>query len=261
MQYNINIDMRSVMKWGVNMQQAVVFAYIYTCPSWCAKDPDDGEWFNISNGKLATELAPLSNKRDTMLRYVTQLVEVGVIERKSIDKKQYLRLTDKGRAWNRQQDKHPAPDDGTGQTSRTNGTNIPQGTGQTSVESVNQLSVNQSSEGSAEQPLPKQKPKNRQDMLNAIAELFNEHLPAHISAETPQPINFHRQDRLREIMTERPQFANLGMWAWLFSGIDELEFWNGRDPDRKFRRNLDYFLKPEILTQMIEAVDALEEAA
>lgn len=261
MQYNINIDMCAVFRWEINIQQAVVFAYIHTCPSWCTKDPNDGDWFNISNGKLATELGALSDKRDTMLRYVLQLVDAGVIERKSIDKKQFLKITGKGMSWNRQRDKHPDQPEGTGELSRTNGINIPQGTGQTSVESVNQLSVDQESEDGQGEKEERTKPKTRYEMLNRIAELFNENLAAHTPAELPQPFNYHRQDRIREIISERPDFKNLGMWEWYFSGINELPFWNGKDKENGFKRGLDYFLKPETMSQMIEAVEALETEA
>ena len=138
MQFSLHIDMVAIQRWEISIQQAAVFSYIYTCPAWCEKDPNDSDYFNISNGKLATELPSVSSKRDTMLRHILGLVRAGVIERKSINKKQYIKLTNKGKSWNKIQDKNPATAEATGNSSQRNGKSIPEGTGNSSVVSVNQ---------------------------------------------------------------------------------------------------------------------------
>lgn len=108
MQYNINLDMVSISRWSLNVQQGVVFSFIHFASSWADRSADDPEFFNVSNGKLVTELSCVSDKRDTMLRYVLKLVDVGVIERRTIRRKQYLRVTEKGKMWNKVRDNNPA---------------------------------------------------------------------------------------------------------------------------------------------------------
>ena len=147
------------------MAQAVVFAYVHHAATWTDRDVSEPEYFNLSTGKMATELAPLSDKRDTMLRHVLKLVDKGVLERKSVSKKQFLKITEKGLTWNRERDiarDNASKTDGTNiPHQESSGTNIPndidsngkdfpqqreehpEGTGQTSIGSVNQLSGNQ----------------------------------------------------------------------------------------------------------------------
>jgi len=108
MQYNINLDMFSITEWGLNIQQGVVFAYIVHASSWANRATDDAEYFNVSNGKLATELPSVSDQRDTMSRLIKKLIDAGVIEKRAIRKHQYLRITDKGKMWNKVRENYPA---------------------------------------------------------------------------------------------------------------------------------------------------------
>lgn len=108
MQYNINLDMVSISRWSLNVQQGVVFSFIHFAGTWADRAADDAEFFNVSNGKLVNELGCVTDKRDTMLRHVLKLVDTGVIERRTIRRKQYLRITEKGKMWNKVREENPA---------------------------------------------------------------------------------------------------------------------------------------------------------
>lgn len=175
MQFSLHLDMLAVSRWDLNLSQAAVFAYVHSCSSWCDKLKEDPEFYNIANSKIATELSCLSDKRDTMLRHVLALVEAGVIERRTVKSKQYVKLTAKGLEWHRRADedevvsrpglrgksehrennpgcgqvgKHreenPATDDSPGKTSRSNDKQrdiSPAPPGNSSNVSVNQTSI------------------------------------------------------------------------------------------------------------------------
>lgn len=112
MQFGIYLDMASIARWDLNISQGVVFAYINQAAAWADRAPGDPEFFNLANGKLVSELPSVTGKRDTMLRHVMALAKAGVIERKTIRKFQFIRITAKGKAWNKMRDINPgAPDD------------------------------------------------------------------------------------------------------------------------------------------------------
>lgn len=95
--------------------------------------------------------------------------------------------------------------------------------------------------------------------LNEVAKAFNDNLPAHTKAKIPQPFAHNRITRIREIVAEHARFAKADAWEWYFSGINELEFWNGKTEGKKFKRNIDYFLKPDTFINMYEEVESLAE--
>jgi len=103
--------------------------------------------------------------------------------------------------------------------------------------------------------------KSKHEFLTLVAGSFNEHLPDHTPAKIPQPLAFNRIGRIQEIIDEEPIFSDIAGWDWDFSGINDLEFYNGRHPDKNFKCNIDYFLKPETFNQLYEKVDAMGDAS
>ncbi|WP_299074943.1 hypothetical protein [uncultured Paraglaciecola sp.] len=105
---------------------------------------------------------------------------------------------------------------------------------------------------------PKGKEKTDYDRLNQVAEVFNENLPALVTAELPQPMNWKRINSIKSIERERPKFQNIRTWEWFFSGVAELDYLSGTGK-RKFKGGLDYFLHPDNFASAFEEVQALSE--
>lgn len=105
MQYTITINQTKSLEWGLNSQQAMLFAFVYECPSWANPiKTDSGIYFALSKAKIVEELPLLTDKPDTAYRMLKALEDVGLIVLSSTSKITLLRLTDKGREWNRKHD-------------------------------------------------------------------------------------------------------------------------------------------------------------
>lgn len=102
MQYTITISQTKALEWGLNAQQAMLFAFVYECPSWANPvKTDAGIFYALSKAKIVEELPLLTSKPDTTYRLLKQLKEAGVIDLSSTSAITLVRLTDKGRSWNR----------------------------------------------------------------------------------------------------------------------------------------------------------------
>lgn len=102
MQYSLFLNQVRMVEWSLNLQQAVLFSFLYELPSWCESKQVDGKAFYwISKEKVAEELPAISPKPDTIKRYMASLEKLGVIERVVVSNKTHVRITDKGRTWNK----------------------------------------------------------------------------------------------------------------------------------------------------------------
>jgi len=105
MQYTITINQFKSLEWGLNSQQAMLFAFVYECPSWANPvKTDDGVFFALSKAKIVCELPLLSGKPDTAYRMLKALEDAGLVQMSSTSKITLIRLTDKGKEWNRKHD-------------------------------------------------------------------------------------------------------------------------------------------------------------
>lgn len=105
MQYNLTISQTKALEWGLNAQQALLFAFVYECPSWTNPvSTEDGVFFALSKAKIIEELPLLTNKPDTAYRLLKNLEEAGVIELSHTSSITLVRLTAKGKEWNRNMD-------------------------------------------------------------------------------------------------------------------------------------------------------------
>lgn len=113
MQFTVTINQAKALEWGLNSQQALLFAFVYGCPSWAkAFKTDDGIFFALSKAKIIEELPLLTDKPDTAYRMLKALEEVGLIELSSTSNITLFRLTEKAAEWNKKQDgseKYPTP--------------------------------------------------------------------------------------------------------------------------------------------------------
>ncbi|MFJ3114911.1 phage replication protein [Pseudomonas protegens] len=113
MQFTITINQVKALEWGLNSQQALLFAFIYGCPSWTKPvKTDDGIFFALSKAKIIEELPLLTDKPDTAYRMLKALEEAGLIELSSTSNITLFRLTEKAVEWNQKLDgseKYPTP--------------------------------------------------------------------------------------------------------------------------------------------------------
>lgn len=105
MQFTVTINQAKALEWGLNSQQALLFAFVYECPSWANPiKTDAGIYFALSKAKIVEELPLLTEKPDTAYRLLKALHEAGLIELSSTSSITLVRLTDKGKEWNRKLD-------------------------------------------------------------------------------------------------------------------------------------------------------------
>ena len=113
MQFTLTINQVKALEWGLNSQQALLFAFIYGCPSWTKPiKTDDGIFFALSKAKIIEELPLLTDKPDTAYRMLKALEEAGLIELSSTSNITLFRLTGKAIEWNQKMDgseKYPTP--------------------------------------------------------------------------------------------------------------------------------------------------------
>lgn len=105
MQFTITINQAKALEWGLNAQQALLFAFVYECPSWAKlQQTADGEFYVLSKAKIIEELPVLTDKTDTAYRLLKQLEQAGVIDLSSTRNVTLVRLTAKGKEWNKKLD-------------------------------------------------------------------------------------------------------------------------------------------------------------
>lgn len=118
MQFTLTINQVKALEWGLNSQQALLFAFVYSCPSWTKPvTTDDGVFFALSKAKIVEELPLLTDKPDTAYRLLKALDEAGLIELSSTSNITLFRLTKKAMEWNQKLDgseKFPTLQDGKG---------------------------------------------------------------------------------------------------------------------------------------------------
>ncbi|WP_200179107.1 hypothetical protein [Ectothiorhodospira mobilis] len=175
MQYTLTINQQKALEWELNSQQALLFAFVYECPSWCNPiTTDDGVlFFALSKQKIVDELPLLTNKKDTAYRLLRALAKAGVIEMSTNGSITLVRLTDKGKTWNRKGDGSEKYPRGVGNKSEEGRKNIRGGSEKspTNQDTSNQGTKNQDTNnpdvpGSAEDSAP------GVDSLDAAFETF-----------------------------------------------------------------------------------------
>ncbi|HHG4852887.1 TPA: phage replication protein [Pseudomonas aeruginosa] len=86
-------------------QQALLFAFVYECPSWARLvQTPAGDFYALSKAKILEELPLLTDKPDTAYRLLKQIAAAGVIDLSSTATITLVRLTAKGQEWNRKLD-------------------------------------------------------------------------------------------------------------------------------------------------------------
>lgn len=101
MRFNSTINNVKSAEWGLNIQQAYLFSWMYELPSWASKiDVEGVTYYFASKTKAVEELPILTEKTDTMYRFYKQLESLGLIMITKVNNKDYIALTDKSKTWN-----------------------------------------------------------------------------------------------------------------------------------------------------------------
>ena len=105
MQFTVTVNQAKAHEWGLNAALSMLFAFVYEVPSWAKPvTTDNGVFFALSKQKIVDELPILTDKPDTAYRQLKMLADKGVIELSSTPSITLVRLTDKGKAWNKKVD-------------------------------------------------------------------------------------------------------------------------------------------------------------
>jgi len=102
MQFTVTINQVKALEWGLNSQQALLFAFVYGCPSWTKPiKTDDGIFFALSKAKIIEELPLLTDKPDTAYRMLKALEKAGLLEIREVESEDVIQacFTDKARRW------------------------------------------------------------------------------------------------------------------------------------------------------------------
>ncbi len=105
MQFTVTINQAKALDWGLNAQQALLFAFVYECPSWAKLvKTDDGDFYALSKAKIVEELPLLTDKPDTAYRLLKAIAGAGLINLSSTNNITLVQLTAKGKEWNKKLD-------------------------------------------------------------------------------------------------------------------------------------------------------------
>ncbi|MFK3794751.1 phage replication protein [Pseudomonas sp. NPDC088444] len=148
MQFTVSINQVKALEWGLNSQQALLFAFVYGCPSWTKPvTTDNGVFFALSKAKIIEELPLLTDKPDTAYRMLKALEEAGLIQLSSTSNITLFRLTAKAAEWNQKLDgseKYPTPPETEGRKKiRSTSENSPSKVGEKSEQGSEKSPTNQ----------------------------------------------------------------------------------------------------------------------
>lgn len=102
MRFNVIINQDKCLKNGLNVNQAALMALFNELSSWATERVFDGKmYWHISRGKVIQELPLFYSKPDTVYRHFRDLDELKLIEYRAENRKDYVRLTVKGKLWNK----------------------------------------------------------------------------------------------------------------------------------------------------------------
>ncbi|MGB5955401.1 phage replication protein [Pseudomonas sp.] len=105
MQFTVTINQAKALDWGLNAQQALLFAFVYECPSWAKLvKTDKGDFYALSKAKIVEELPLLTDKPDTAYRLLKAIAGAGLINLSSTNNITLVQLTAKGKEWNKKLD-------------------------------------------------------------------------------------------------------------------------------------------------------------
>lgn len=100
MNYSSKIDNITAKEWGLNIQLAYLFSWVYSVSSWADKIMIENEvYYFASRTKAINDMPLLTDKPDTIYRYYKELESMDLIVLKKIEGKDFIALTNKAKQW------------------------------------------------------------------------------------------------------------------------------------------------------------------
>lgn len=204
MQFTVLINQVKALEWGMNAQQAMLFAFIYQVPSWARPVMVDQKiYYAISKAKIVQEIPLLTDKPDTAYRMLKGLELIEVINLSSTSKITLIRITEKGREWNRSENLPSM----VGKSSEVRSENLP----------TNQITSNQITSN--------QKPScHQQDddvPFEAIFDAYERLLPTKPRVRIRDD---ERRKAIRSIWRRDSRYQSVDFWERYFGVIRNSEF-------------------------------------
>ena len=103
MRFNINIDQRFCLEWGLNLTEGAVFDILYNLSSWADPIVINGHvFYHASRNKIMEELPMLTDRPDTIYRIFRHLADESraLIQYEKEGRMDLIRLTERGKKWN-----------------------------------------------------------------------------------------------------------------------------------------------------------------
>ena len=102
MRFSTYINNQKAIEWGLNASQAALFDLLNQASSWAGEIVIDGAVFYwVSRGGVIQELPLFYSKSDTVYRHFVDLSKKGLIVYLKHGEKDLIRLTEKGKTWNK----------------------------------------------------------------------------------------------------------------------------------------------------------------
>ena len=102
MRFNTSINNVKCLEWGINANQGALFDLLYQASSWAETVILDNEvYYHVSRNLVIEELPLYYNKPDTVYRSFGDLHDRGLIVYRKDGKKDLMKLTEKGKEWNK----------------------------------------------------------------------------------------------------------------------------------------------------------------
>lgn len=99
MQCSIVVHQHLALEWGLNFPQAALLNYfVYGLKTDPVKIGGQF-YYPLSYQELIRALPLMTTKPDTMKRHIKALIDAGLIERKHVGKRPFIRMTDKSKRW------------------------------------------------------------------------------------------------------------------------------------------------------------------
>ncbi|NHM07654.1 hypothetical protein G4D82_10505 [Flavobacterium sp. CYK-4] len=102
MRFNIVINQDRCIKFKLNVSQAALMSVLTEVSSWASEKAINGKtyWW-VSRNKVIEQLPLFYEKPDTVYRHFKYLAAIGLVEYENEKRRDYLRLTEKGKRWNK----------------------------------------------------------------------------------------------------------------------------------------------------------------
>ena len=101
MRFITTINNKKCLEWEISGTQGALMALLYEANAW-AKEiiVDNKVYYFVSKNLILRELPLYYEKVDTVYRHLKVLAQKGIIEYIKQDKKDLIRITEKGKEWN-----------------------------------------------------------------------------------------------------------------------------------------------------------------